>query len=257
MNLKEVVETKKDLISVYFTAGFPHIDSAPEIMKHLEDAGADILEIGIPFSDPVADGPTIQGSNDRALKNGMTMNILFEQLADMKKHIKIPVILMGYLNPVMQYGVEKFCETAGKLGLDGIILPDLPISEYESEFKDTFVKYGLSNIFLITPQTPKERIHIIDKNSDTFIYAVSSTSITGARNKLGEAQIEYLKRLQSMNLKNPFLVGFGISNNEMFREVCTYSKGAIIGSAFINMLEKSTDLKNDIYNFVTSVKGTS
>ena len=220
----------------------------------MNESGADIIEVGIPFSDPVADGPTIQESNNTALKNGMTMELLFEQLKKVKSEIDIPIILMGYVNPVMQYGIEKFVEEASDSGVEGVIIPDLPMYEYETFYKSVFDKYSISNIFLITPQTNDERILMIDNHSNSFIYAVSSTSITGAKNELGVGQIEYMKRLQALKLKSPYLVGFGISNAEMYDEVCKYSKGAIIGSAFINVLEKSNNLETDIKNFVHSIK---
>lgn len=252
MKLKEALQ-KDNLLSVYFTAGYPKLDDTCTIIEALEESGADIIEVGIPFSDPVADGPTIQKSNAAALKNGMNMKLLFQQLKR-RKNKDVPLILMGYLNPVMQFGVDNFIEEAAESGIVGMIIPDLPIYEYEKFYSAKFKECGLSNIFLITPQTSDERIKMIDDLTDSFIYAVSSTSITGAKESLSVPQIEYMKRLKALQLKSPCLVGFGISNSEMYREVCSFSKGAIIGSAFINMVTESENLAKDISIFVKSIK---
>ena len=195
-----------------------------------------MIEIGLPFSDPLADGPTIQASSTQALKNGMTSEKLFEQLKDIRKTVNIPLIIMGYFNPMLQYGVEAFCKKCQEIGVDGLIIPDLPVDVYHEEYKAIFEKYGLINVFLITPQTSVERINYIDSISNGFIYMVSSASTTGAKSGFGDEQTNYFKRIASMKLNNPQIVGFGISNNETFAQATQYAKGAIIGSAFIKHL---------------------
>ena len=244
----------KNLLSVYFTAGFPGISDTVEIMKALEQGGADIIEIGIPFSDPVADGPTIQDSNKLALQNGMTMELLFEQLKTFREEMSIPVVLMGYVNPVYQYGMEKFAKKCEEVGIDGLILPDLPLYEYEDQFREVFQKHNLSSVFLVTPQTTEDRIRKIDSLSESFIYLVSSASITGAKGNLSNTQLEYFRRINALGLSTQHLIGFGISNRESFEQVCQYSSGAIIGSAFINMLADSKDLSKDIISFIKDIK---
>jgi len=248
-------QKKRDILSVYFTAGFPDLKDTILITKALADAGADIVEIGMPYSDPVADGPTIQHSNDVALGNGMTIKLLFEQLADMRSSVQVPILLMGYLNPVVQFGVENFCRKCREIGIDGLILPDLPMYEYLETYKATFEKYGLLNIFLITPQTSDERIRQIDGVSEGFIYMVSSASVTGSKSGIGDEQEAYFQRIKNMNLQNPTLIGFGISDRETFGKACQYASGAIIGSAFIKQLGQSADLDADIAGFVGNVKG--
>ena len=249
-------EKKNNILSVYFTAGFPGLNDTASVLKELENNGVNLIEIGMPFSDPLADGPTIQRSSEIALENGMTMKLLFEQLKqyDLKKSTSA-MILMGYLNPVMQYGVEKFCKDASALGVDGVILPDLPMLEYINEYKAVFEKYDLKNIFLITPQTTEERIRLVDDNTDGFIYMVSSSSTTGAKAGIADDQEKYFKRIKAMNLKNPTLIGFGISDNKSFSKACEFANGVIIGSAFINAIEKSIDLKKDIAAFVKKIRG--
>jgi len=229
---KKLQEDKK-LLSIYFTAGFPHIDDTVTIIQNLEKSGVDMIEIGLPFSDPLADGPTIQDSSKKALQNGMTSELLFEQLKDIRNTVSIPLIIMGYFNPILQYGVEAFCKKCKTIGIDGLIIPDLPVDIYHSEYKSTFENYGLKNIFLITPQTLDERIHYIDSVSDGFIYMVSSASTTGAKSGFGNVQTDYFERISTMNLKNPQIVGFGISNKDTFNQATKFAKGAIIGSAFI------------------------
>lgn len=247
----------KNILSVYYTAGFPTLESTVPIAKHLNDAGADVIEIGIPFSDPVADGPTIQESNKIALENGMSLRLLIDQVKMIRKEkVDVPIILMGYLNPVMQYGVEKFLSDAAKAGVDGMILPDMPLHVFEDEFKSSFEAERLSNTFLISPTTSEERIRQIDAVSHGFIYAVSASSITGARGKFSDDQIQYFQRLQKMKLKNPYLIGFGISNQETFSKASQYGAGAIVGSAFINLLKNSKDLEKDIRSFVSELKGS-
>lgn len=232
------LEEKNQILSIYFTAGYPNLEDTTTIVKALEESGADMIEIGLPFSDPLADGPTIQASSTEALKNGMTTEVLFDQLNGIRKSVEIPLIIMGYFNPVLQYGVENFCKKCNEIGIDGLILPDLPLAEYEREYKAIFEKYKLSMIFLITPQTSSDRIRSIDAASNSFIYMVSSASTTGTQKGFGDEQTAYFSRIRDMRLKHPQVVGFGISNNTTFQQATRYAKGAIIGSAFIQMLSK-------------------
>lgn len=248
-------DKKENILSVYFTAGFPSLENTSDIVKYLDRHGADIIEVGIPFSDPVADGPTIQESNKIALDNGISLKLIFQQLEDIRKEVNIPIIFMGYINPVLQYGLEAFCEKCAEIGIDGLILPDLPMQEYIDEYKSTFEKYGLINIFLITPQTSAERIEEIDANSRGFIYMVALAGTTGAKGDITEDQVNYFSRVKAMNLKNPTLIGFGISNKETFESACQHASGAIIGSAFINIIKESEMLESDISNFIKSIKG--
>ena len=247
-------EKGKDVFSVYFTSGFPKLNDTNTIINELVNSGVDMVEIGIPFSDPLADGPTIQSSGEVALENGMTLKLLFEQLSknDLKSS-KSAMVLMGYLNPVMQYGIENFCKDAASLGVDGVILPDLPMQEYLDEYKPIFEKYNLKNIFLITPQTSDERIRLIDSLSNSFIYMVSSASTTGAKTGIVKEQEVYFKRISNMKLKNPTVIGFGISDNQSFKKACEFANGVIIGSAFINAIKASVDLENDISSFVKRI----
>jgi tryptophan synthase alpha chain len=241
------------VLSIYFTAGFPELEDTLTIMQAIEAAGADIIEVGVPYSDPIADGPTIQDSNQIALDNGMSLKKLFEQLQDMRQTVSLPVILMGYLNPIIQYGMETFCKKCQEIGVDGLILPDLPMQQYLDEFKEIFDKYDLRNTFLISPQTSEKRIREIDTHSNGFIYMVSAHSITGARTGISEEQIAYFQRVEAMNLKNPRLIGFGISDSETFTTASKYGNGAIIGSAFIKKIKESQDLKSDIETYIRSV----
>ncbi|WP_225035450.1 tryptophan synthase subunit alpha [Winogradskyella sp. SM1960] len=243
------------LLSIYFTAGYPNINDTVSIIENLEKSGVDMLEIGLPFSDPLADGPTIQASSTQALDNGMTSELLFEQLKDIRKTVSIPLIIMGYFNPMLQYGVEAFCKKCQDVGIDGLIIPDLPVDIYHSEYKSTFEKYGLINVLLITPQTSEERIRYIDSVSDGFIYMVSSANVTGGSSGFGDEQTAYFKRIADLKLDNPQIVGFGISNNETFTQATQYAKGAIIGSAFIKHVTKNGI--NDINSFITSITPTS
>ncbi len=248
----------KDLLNIFFTAGYPQLESTTTILFALENAGVDLIEIGIPFSDPLADGPTIQESSKIALENGMSIERLFTQLEEYREQqpqASTPILLMGYLNPVMQYGIESFCQRCSQVGVDGLIIPDLPMLIYQSEFKEIFEKNHISNVFLVTPQTSEKRIHEIDTNSTGFIYAVSSASTTGSKADFSAAG-DYLGRLRDMNLKTPILTGFNIKNRSNFKDACNYVDGAIIGSAFINMLEKSQDLTNDIDHFVKDIKSS-
>lgn len=254
--IKQLFQEKtNNILNVYFTAGFPKIDDTTVILKALQDGGADLVEIGMPYSDPVADGETIQQSNQVALDNGMSVKLLFEQLAGMREAgINVPILLMGYINPVIQFGVENFCQKCQEVGVDGLILPDMPASVYEEEYKAIFDKYGILNTFLITPQTTDERIRHIDNISDGFIYMVSSASTTGAKSSISVDQEAYFARVDAMNLKNPRLIGFGISDNETFKKAASQAAGAIIGSAFIKLIGQSNDLAGDIKGFVSSVK---
>ena len=246
---------KGRLLSIYYTAGFPALNDTARIGQALEKAGADIIEVGIPFSDPVADGPTIQKSNKIALDNGMNLALLLSQVKEMRKTVQLPIILMGYVNPVMQYGIERFAKDAADAGVDGLILPDLPVAEYEKEYKSVFDKAGLSSTFLISPTTAPERIATIDKLSDGFIYAVSASSTTGAKDGFGNEQLEYFSRLKGLKLKTPIMIGFGISNSNTFRQATDQAAGAIVGSAFIDLLSKSTELEGDISKFVAGLRG--
>ena len=253
--INQLFETKKDnILSVYFTAGFPKLNDTVEIIQELEKNGVELIEIGIPFSDPTADGPTIQHSSEIALKNGMSLHLLFEQLKNIRKSVKIPLILMGYFNPVMQFGVEEFCKKCSETGIDGAILPDLPLEEFEWHFKDDFVQNNLHNILLITPQTPEIRIRQIDAASDGFIYMVSSSSITGAGKKVEDFHKDYFERIQQMNLKNPRLIGFGISDHATFANACKYAGGSIIGSAFVKALESGNNIKKSTSDFVKTIR---
>lgn len=247
----KLLENKK-LLSIYFTAGYPKLEDTVEILQQLEKNGVDMVEIGLPFSDPLADGPTIQASSQVALKNGMTTEILFEQLKDIRKTISIPLIIMGYFNPILQFGVDNFCKKCKEVGIDGLILPDLPLAEYEEHYAEIFEKYGLINIFLITSQTSEERIYQIDDASEGFIYMVSSASVTGSSVGFGKAQEEYFQRIYSMKLKNSLIVGFGVRDSKTFKQATSHTNGAIIGSAFIKMLtEKGL---NGISEFIAYIR---
>jgi tryptophan synthase alpha chain len=241
--IKTLFEKKgRNVLNIYCTAGYPYLNSTIEVMKALQDNGADIIELGMPYSDPLADGPVIQHSSSVALANGMTINKLFEQLQGFRNTISIPVVLMGYMNPVLQYGFEKFCAAAAAAGIDGLILPDLPEYEFETEYGAIIKKNGLDFIFLVTPETSNERIKKLDGLSSGFLYAVSSSSTTGSDKNMTDV-IAYLQKLKDMDLKNPVLVGFGIKDKQTFETACKYSNGAIIGSAYIKVLEKSIEIK--------------
>jgi len=236
--INQKLQEDKKLLSIYFTAGYPEINDTITVLEELEKSGVDLVEIGLPFSDPLADGPTIQASSTQALNNGMTTELLFEQLKDIRKSVTIPLIIMGYFNPMMQYGIEEFCEKCAEIGIDGLIIPDLPVKEYDEHYRVIFEKNNLINVFLITPQTSNERIRFIDEISSGFIYMVSSASVTGAQNSFGNEQSEYFERIAKMKLKSPQIIGFGISNSDTFKQATKYAKGAIIGSAFVKHLTK-------------------
>ena len=246
------LQENKKLLSIYFTAGYPQLDDTKTILEQLEKSGVDLVEIGLPFSDPLADGPTIQASSTKALKNGMTTEKLFEQLEGIRKTVSIPLIIMGYFNPMLQYGIEKFCKKCAEIGIDGLIIPDLPLEVYTEEYQAIFQQYGLQNIFLITPQTSEKRIRQIDEASEGFIYMVSSASITGAKNSFGDAQQAYFERIDQMKLQHPQIVGFGISNADTFDKATQFAKGAIIGSAFIKHLTENGT--QNIHSFVEQIR---
>ncbi|MFO8146579.1 MAG: tryptophan synthase subunit alpha [Gillisia sp.] len=250
--INKTLNGDKKLLSIYFTAGYPNLEDTTKIIKGLETSGVDFIEIGLPFSDPLADGPTIQESSTRALKNGMTTNKLFDQLKNIRDTVKIPLIIMGYFNPMLQFGIEKFCQKCQEAGIDGLIIPDLPVDVYNEEYKSIFETYGLLNIFLITPQTSEERIRFIDSVSSGFIYMVSSASVTGSTKGFGEETKAYFKRISGMNLKNPQIIGFGINDKESFNQATEFASGAIIGSAFVKHLTENGTEK--ISGFVKDIR---
>jgi tryptophan synthase alpha chain len=241
--LTNLLDTKEHrLCSVYFSSGFPALHDTKTIIQGLDANGIDFIEVGLPYSDPMADGETIQYSSAVALKNGINLDLIFEQLKEVKGTVKTPLVLMGYLNQVLKYGEEKFCQLCQECGVETVILPDLPMLEYENHYKSLFAKYGISNVFLITPQTSEDRVRKIDEMSDAFIYVVASSSITGGKGEISQEQIDYFNRIKAMDLKSKLIVGFGISSKSTFDTACEYMNGAIIGSAFINFLkEKGVD----------------
>ncbi len=259
-SIQELFKMKSSkVLNIYCTAGYPHLGSTLKVMKALQDNGADIIELGMPYSDPLADGPVIQESGGVALQNGMTIKVLFEQLKSMRQihsnysaGITVPVILMGYMNPVLQYGFEKFCTDASAAGVDGLILPDLPIREFETEYGPVIRKYGLDFIFLVTPETSEERVRKIDALSTGFIYAVSSSSTTGKDKNFSDVEL-YLQKLQQMQLRNPVLVGFGIKDKATFQSACKYANGAIIGSAYIKALDENADVEATTKKFLETI----
>jgi len=245
----------KNVLNVYCTAGYPQLNSTIEVMKALQEYGADMIELGMPYSDPLADGPVIQMSNNIALQNGMTISKLFDQLKGFRNKPPLGglgVVLMGYMNPVLQYGFEKFCADAAAVGIDGLILPDLPEYEFETEYGAIIKKYGLDFVFLVTPETSEERVKKLDELSSGFLYAVSSSSTTGSNKNMTDVK-SYLQKLQSLKLKNPVLVGFGIKDKQSFEAACENANGAIIGTAYIKVLEKSTDVNKTTKEFLDSV----
>lgn len=245
--IKQLFEKKqKDILSIYFTAGFPNLNDTCNVIRELEANGINLIEIGIPFSDPMADGPTIQDSGTIALNNGMTLKLLFEQLRDIRQDVSIPLIMMGYLNPIMQYGFENFCKSCKEVGVDGAIIPDLPFNDYINEYKPIADKYDIKVVMLITPETSDERIRLIDEHTDGFIYMVSSASTTGAQKSFDEKKQEYFRRINSMNLRNPRLIGFGISNKATLEAAQANANGAIIGSKFITLLKESAGIEEAV-----------
>lgn len=253
--IQQLFENKQsDILNIYFTAGFPNLNDTVKIICELDKAGVDLIEIGMPYSDPLADGTTIQESSQVALKNGMHLDLLFKQIEEARTQTDVPLILMGYFNQVMQYGEQAFFEKCKAAGIDGLILPDLPIYEYETFYKSMLDELGLSISFLITPQTSEARILQIDKLSKGFIYMVSSASITGAKSGISGEQIEYFEKINQLQLSNPKLIGFGISSHETFSTACQYANGAIIGSAFIRALKRSEDVQRTIHEFINAIK---
>lgn len=251
--IKELFERKKQrVLNVYCTAGFPELNSTLTIMQSLQENGADLIELGMPYSDPLADGEVIQQSSSKALQNGMKMKVLFDQLKQMRETVSVPVILMGYMNPVLQYGFERFCADAAACGVDGLILPDLPEYEFEKEYGSIIKKYGLDFIFLVTPETSPERIQQLDELSSGFLYAVSSSSTTGSNKNMTDVS-GFLKQLNTYGLKNPVLVGFGIKDKQTFDAACAHANGAIIGTAYIKALDKATDVREATRTFLNEV----
>ncbi len=249
--LRALFERKpKNVLSVYFTAGYPGLEDTVPLALWLEEGGADLVEIGMPYSDPLADGPTIQASSTAALKNGMTLPLLFEQIRQLRPQTHLPLVLMGYFNQVMQFGEERFVQTCADCGIDGVILPDLPLDEYERHYQPLFEAARLPISFLITPQTPEGRVRKVEALSTAFIYMVSNAAITGARDSLSPRQIAYFERIEAMNLQRPRLIGFGISNRKTFQTACRYANGAIIGSAFIKALKPQPELKESVLSFL-------
>lgn len=252
--LNKLFQNKQEpLLSLYFTAGYPELNSTVDIAEAVEKAGVDFIEIGFPYSDPLADGPVIQHSSQVSLKNGMNLKVLFEQLKELRKRVSIPVLLMGYVNPVLQYGVKNFCDSCAAVGVDGVIVPDLPMYEYEELYKENFISNNLSNIFLVTPQTSEERIRKIDELSNGFIYLLSSSSTTGKNLKVSDEAESYFSRIRDMKLKNPTMIGFGISDQASFNKAAEYTRGAIVGSAFVKFLGTENAMQR-IPEFVKSIR---
>ncbi|MDY0780167.1 tryptophan synthase subunit alpha [Tenacibaculum sp. IB213877] len=242
----------KNLLSIFFTAGFPKLEDTTAIISELNKSGVDFIEVGLPYSDPLADGPTIQHSSSVALQNGMNLDVVFQQLQSIKEANRTPLVLMGYVNQIIKYGEDKFCQQVKDCGIDTVIIPDLPMVEYENHYQQLFNNYGITNVFLITPHTSEERIRKIDSLTKAFIYVVASSSITGAKGEISQQQIDYFERIKNMNLQSKLIVGFGISDYKTFATACQYANGAIIGSAFIKVLENGG--VGEIEKFVNSVK---
>ena len=251
-SLTNIFKEKNNLISIFFTAGFPKLHDTTTIISELNKSNVDFIEVGLPYSDPLADGPTIQDSSQIALQNGMNLDIVFEQLKSIKETNTTPLVLMGYVNQLLKYGEDKFCKACVDCGIETVILPDLPMVEYENQYQQLFKKYGLTNVFLITPHTSEERIRKIDKLTEAFIYVVASASITGAKGEISNQQIAYFERIKAMNLKSNLIIGFGISDNKTFTTACNYANGAIIGSAFIKELSKNGI--NGVGKFIQSIR---
>lgn len=248
--INQLLSAKDNLISIYFTAGFPELNDTTKVIKKLEECGADLLEIGVPFSDPIADGPTIQNTNNIALENGMSVTLLFDQLKGIREEVKLPLIMMSSINPILQFGFEEFCQKCKEVDVDGLIIPDLPVEEFITEYKEIVESYGLRNIILITPASTDDRIRLIDENTNAFIYMVSSSATTGMNKNFASDFKAFANRLGEMNLKNPLITGFGIHDKKSFDQVCEFSKGGIIGSAFVKALGNHDDVESAIENFM-------
>ncbi|WP_299121895.1 tryptophan synthase subunit alpha [uncultured Tenacibaculum sp.] len=245
-------EKSQNLLSIFFTAGFPKLDDTTKIIDELSSSGVDFIEVGLPYSDPLADGPTIQHSSSVALNNGINLDVIFEQLMAIKDTNKTPLVLMGYLNQIIKYGEHEFCQKVKECGIDTVIIPDLPMIEYENHYNELFDSYGITNVFLITPHTSEERIRKIDSLTNAFIYVVASASITGAKGEISQQQIDYFNRINAMNLQSKLIVGFGISDHKTFTTACDYMNGAIIGSAFIKELKENG--VDNISAFISGIK---
>lgn len=253
--INQLFDTQKSkILSIYFCAGHPTLDSTRSVIKALEKNGIDMIEIGIPFSDPMADGPVIQEAATCALRNGMSLKRLFDQLEGIRREVTIPLILMGYLNPIMQFGFENFCRRCQECGIDGVIIPDLPFKDYMNDFKATAEAYDLKMIMLITPETSEERIRLIDDHTDGFIYMVSSAAITGAQKDFNEQKLAYFRRIEAMQLHTPRMIGFGISNRQTFESACAHASGAIIGSRFVSLLDEERDPERAIQRLLAALK---
>lgn len=246
----------KPLLTLFFTAGYPRKNDTVTIIREAAKSGADIIEVGMPFSDPVAEGKTIQNSSATALRNGINLDLIFEQVAEARKSVALPLILMGYVNPVMQYGIEKFCQKARDAGVDGVILPDLPVEVYVHEYRALFEQYGIYNIMLITPQTTEARVQKLDRHTQGFLYMVSSASVTGNVLNVDQEKANWFEKIRNMQRKNPVQIGFGIHDKASFDKAGEYADGIIIGSAFIRALEQAGSLEDNIRNFVTQFKNT-
>ena len=244
----------KGVLSVYFTAGFPNLNDTVPVIQSLEKNGVKLIEIGIPFSDPMADGPVIQDSGSKALKNGMNLKILFSQLSTVRESVQIPLVLMGYLNPIMQFGFERFCDEAQRCGIDGVIIPDLPFEDYRENYKSIAEAHNLHMIMLITPETSKQRIRLIDQHTGGFIYMVSTASVTGARSAFGDDNLAYFERVNAMKLKNPRMIGFGISNKTTFDAACDNASGAIIGSKFVTLLQSEVTIDGAVSELIKAIR---
>lgn len=251
---KLFLNKKQNVLSVYFTAGYPALHDTVRIIQELDKAGVDMIELGIPFSDPLADGPVIQHSNGKALVNGMSVKLLFEQLTEVREKTDLPLILMGYINPIFKFGMENFLEKCRDTGIDGTIIPDLPDEEYQKSYKSLFEKYNICNIFLVSPHSPWKRINYLDSVSKGFLYLVSTTATTGAINSFNKFQTTWFKKVKDLNLKTPGLIGFGISNQKTFEQACQFANGAIIGSSFINALDGHGTLPENIHAFIRQIR---
>ena len=253
--LDTLFASKKNLLSIYATAGFPALTDTIPLCRAIQGGGADMIEIGFPYSDPIADGPVIQQASEKSLKNGMTLPLLFSQLEELRKEVSTPALLMGYLNPVLQYGIEKFADSCVSAGIDGVIIPDLPLEEFRDKYRTIFTARGLHLILFVSPTTSDERIREVDALSTSFIYAVSSPAVTGGVIKIDNAKEDYFRRLEALKLKHPIMIGFGIASSDAFRKACVHTHGAIVGSAFIKAIENNGIAPARVADFIRSIKG--